>query len=474
MTRVVEAISTLHDLVTTPPVSRLADAFSAAGYELALVGGPVRDAFLGRPVNDLDFTTSASPEQIEKVVAPLAEAVWDVGRAFGTIAAKIDDRVVEITTYRADSYDGITRKPTVEFGDTLDGDLHRRDFTMNAMALRIPDEVLVDPCGGLDDLLASRLTTPSAPEVSFGDDPLRMLRAVRFVSQIGVGIAPETWEAMVSMAPKIEQISAERVRDELSRLLQTNQPRAGVDALVQSGLATFVLPELAALRDESDEHGRHKDIYEHSLTVLDQAIALEKERWGNDSADVVMRLAALLHDIGKPNTKKIEGGHVTFYHHDVVGAKLAKKRLTALRFDQDTVNRVARLIELHLRFFGYSDQAWSDSAVRRYVRDGGAELEHLHILTRADVTTRNQKKAARLQGAYDELEERIAVLREQEELDSMRPELDGEEIMATLNLRPGPSVGKAYRFLLDLRLDEGIVGKEEATARLRAWWNDQS
>ena len=474
MTRVVEAITTLHNLVTVPPVSTLADAFSASGFELALVGGPVRDAFLGRPVNDLDFTTSASPEQIEKIVAPLAEAVWDVGRAFGTIAAKIDDRVVEITTYRADSYDGVTRKPTVEFGDTLDGDLHRRDFTMNAMALRIPDEVLVDPCGGLDDLLASRLKTPSAPEVSFGDDPLRMLRAVRFVSQIGVGIAPDTWEAMVSMAPKIDQISAERVRDELSRLLLTDHPRAGIDALVQSGLASHVLPELAALRDETDEHGRHKDIYEHSLTVLDQAIALEKDRFGEDSPDLVMRLAALLHDIGKPKTKKIEGGQVTFHHHDVVGAKLAKKRLTALRFDQDTVNKVARLIELHLRFFGYSDQAWSDSAVRRYVRDADAELNHLHVLTRADVTTRNQKKAARLQGAYDELEQRIAQLREQEELDQMRPELDGEEIMAALQLQPGPQVGKAYRFLLDLRLDEGMVGKEEATARLLAWWGDQS
>ena len=474
MTRVVEAITTLHDLVTKPPVSRLAEAFSAAGYELALVGGPVRDAFLGRPVNDLDFTTSASPDQIEKVVSPLAEAVWDVGRAFGTIAAKIDDHVVEITTYRADSYDGVTRKPTVEFGDTLDGDLHRRDFTMNAMALRIPEEVLVDPCGGLDDLLAGRLKTPSAPEVSFGDDPLRMLRAVRFVSQIGVGIAPDTWTAMVAMAPKIDQISAERVRDELTRLLQTDHPRAGIDALVRSGLAHHVVPELSALEDETDEHGRHKDIYEHSLTVLDQAIALEKDRWGKDSADVVMRLSALFHDIGKPKTKKIEGGQVTFYHHDVVGAKLAKKRLTALRFDQDTVNRVARLIELHLRFFGYSDQAWSDSAVRRYVRDGGAELEHLHILTRADVTTRNQKKAARLQGAYDELEQRIAVLREQEELDAMRPELDGEEIMAALGLEPGPQVGKAYRFLLDLRLDDGIVGKEEATARLRQWWSSQA
>jgi poly(A) polymerase len=474
MTRVVEAITTLHELVTAPPVSRLAEAFSAAGFELALVGGPVRDAFLGRSVNDLDFTTSASPEQIEKIVAPLAEAMWDVGRAFGTIAAKIDERVVEITTYRADSYDGVTRKPTVEFGDTLEGDLHRRDFTMNAMALRIPEEVLVDPCGGLDDLLASRLKTPSAPEVSFGDDPLRMLRAARFVAQIGVGISPETWEAMVSMAPKIDQISAERVRDELARLLNTDHPRAGIEALVQSGLANHVLPELSALTDHTDEHGRHKDIYEHSLTVLDQAIALEKERWGHDSSDLVMRLAALLHDIGKPKTKKIEGSQVTFHHHDVVGAKLAKKRLTALRFDQDTVNRVARLIELHLRFFGYSDQAWSDSAVRRYVRDGGAELEYLHILTRADVTTRNQKKAARLQGAYDELENRIALLREQEELDAMRPELDGEEIMSALNIGPGPQVGKAYRFLLDLRLDEGIVGKEEATARLRSWWTNQS
>lgn len=474
MTRVVEAITTLHNLVTAPPVSRLAEAFSRAGFELALVGGPVRDAFLGRSVNDLDFTTSASPDQIEKVVAPLAEAIWDVGRAFGTIAAKVDGHVVEITTYRADSYDGLTRKPTVEFGDTLDGDLHRRDFTMNAMALRIPEEVLVDPCGGLDDLLASRLKTPSAPEVSFGDDPLRMLRAVRFVSQIGVGISPDTWEAMVSMAPKIGQISAERVRDELSRLLLTDHPRAGIEALVHSGLADFVLPELSALTDERDEHGRHKDIYEHSLTVLDQAIELEKARWGAESADLVMRLSALLHDIGKPKTKKIEGGQVTFHHHDVVGAKLAKKRLTALRFDQDTVNRVSKLVELHLRFFGYSDQSWSDSAVRRYVRDGGQELEHLHILTRADVTTRNQKKAARLQGAYDELESRIAELREQEELDAMRPELDGEEIMAALSLRPGPQVGKAYRFLLDLRLDEGVVGKDEATARLIQWWSEQS
>lgn len=471
MTRVVDAITTLHELVTRSPVSQLAHAFQEAGFELALVGGPVRDAFLGRVINDVDFTTSATPEQIEKIVAPLADAVWDVGRDFGTIAAKVDGHIVEITTYRADSYDGVTRKPTVEFGDSLDGDLHRRDFTMNAMALRVPEEVLVDPCGGLEDLLAGRLATPSSPEVSFGDDPLRMLRAARFVSQIGVGISPDTWEAMVSMAEKITHISAERIRDEVSKLLLTEQPRAGIEALVRSGLADHVLPEVAALVQEKDEHGRHKDVYEHSLTVLDQAIELEKIRWGPHSADVVMRLAALLHDIGKPKTKRIEGGQVTFHHHDVVGAKLAQKRLRELRFDSDTISRVARLIELHLRFFGYSDQAWSDSAVRRYVRDAGEELEYLHILTRADVTTRNQKKAARLQGAYDELESRIAALREREQLDAMRPELDGEEIMAVLGISPGPAVGRAYRFLLDLRLDEGIVGKEDAAARLREWWS---
>jgi poly(A) polymerase len=475
MTRVVEAIKTLHELVSQPPVSTLATAFQEAGFEFALVGGPVRDAFLGRPVNDLDFTTSARPDQIERIVRPLAEAVWDVGRQFGTIAAKIDGLDIEITTFRADSYDGQTRKPTVEFGDTLEGDLHRRDFTMNAMALRIPDEVLVDPCGGLDDLLAGRLHTPSSPQVSFGDDPLRMLRAVRFVSQIGAGISEETWDAMVQMAGKITNISAERIRDELSRLLLTETPRAGVDALVRSGLAGYVLPELAALKDEKDEHGRHKDVYEHSLTVLDQAIALEKERWGEESENLVMRLAALLHDIGKPKTKRIEdGGKVSFHHHDVVGAKLVTKRLKELRFDSDTINQVAKLIELHLRFFGYSEQAWSDSAVRRYVRDAGPQLEHLHILTRADVTTRNQKKATRLQTAYDDLEARISELREREQLDSMRPDLDGEEIMAILGLSPGPQVGKAYRFLLEIRLDEGVIGPEEAANRLRVWWAEQS
>jgi len=474
MTRVAEAIDTLQGVVGRPPVSTLAEAFAAAGYELALVGGPVRDAFLGRAVNDLDFTTSATPDQIEQLVRPIADAVWDVGREFGTIAAKLGDATVEITTYRADSYDGKTRKPTVEFGTNLDDDLVRRDFTVNAMALRVPGAVLVDPYGGLDDLLARRLRTPSAPEVSFSDDPLRMLRACRFVSQLGATLDVPTAAALADMAEKITTISAERVRDELSKLLLTDSPRAGLEVLVDSGLAAHVLPELALLREERDEHRRHKDVYQHSLTVLDQAIDLEKSRHPGEPPNLVNRLAALLHDIGKPVTKKFEGGQVTFHHHDVVGAKMAKKRLKALRFDNNTVDRVARLIELHLRFFGYADQGWSDSAVRRYVRDAGDELELLHILTRADVTTRNQQKADRLAFAYDDLEQRIAELQEQEQLDAMRPDLDGEHIMAILGIPPGRDVGAAYRFLLEMRMDEGPLGEKEATKRLLQWWSERS
>ena len=474
MTRVAEAIDTLQGVVGRPPVSTLAEAFAAAGYELALVGGPVRDAFLGRAVNDLDFTTSATPDQIEQLVRPIADAVWDVGREFGTIAAKLGDATVEITTYRADSYDGKTRKPTVEFGTNLDDDLVRRDFTVNAMALRVPGAVLVDPYGGLDDLLARRLRTPSAPEVSFSDDPLRMLRACRFVSQLGATLDVPTAAALADMAEKITTISAERVRDELYKLLLTDSPRAGLEVLVDSGLAAHVLPELALLREERDEHRRHKDVYQHSLTVLDQAIDLEKSRHPGEPPNLVNRLAALLHDIGKPVTKKFEGGQVTFHHHDVVGAKMAKKRLKALRFDNNTVDRVARLIELHLRFFGYADQGWSDSAVRRYVRDAGDELELLHILTRADVTTRNQQKADRLAFAYDDLEQRIAELQEQEQLDAMRPDLDGEHIMAILGIPPGRDVGAAYRFLLEMRMDEGPLGEKEATKRLLQWWSERS
>lgn len=471
MSSVAKAVETLRLVTSEEPIKGLAEAFEKGGFELAMVGGPVRDAFLGRPVHDLDFTTSATPEQIEKLVKPLADAVWDVGRAFGTIAAQLGEHTVEITTYRADSYDGSSRKPDVVFGTSLDEDLLRRDFTMNAMALTLPEVRLVDPCNGLEDLLAGVLRTPSKPEMSFQDDPLRMMRGARFTSQLGASIHPETMEAMTALAPRIAGISAERVREELTRLVATDAPRAGLEVLVETGIADIVLPELPALRLESDEHAHHKDVYQHTLTVLDQAIDEEKRRFPGQAPDVVLRMAALLHDIGKPATRRFEGGGVvTFYHHDVVGAKLAKKRLKALRFDNHTIDSVAKLIELHLRFFGYSEQAWSDSAVRRYVRDAGDELDRLHILVRADVTTRNKRKAERLSFAYDDLEARIAVLAEQEELQAIRPELDGEAIMAVLGLKPGREVGQAYQFLLELRLDEGEIGREEATRRLLEWW----
>jgi len=474
MSSVAKAVEILRLVTSEEPIKGLAQAFADAGFELALVGGPVRDAFLGRPVHDLDFTTSATPAQTEKIVKPLAQATWDVGRAFGTIAAQVGQHTVEITTYRADTYDGSTRKPDVVFGTSLEEDLHRRDFTMNAMALTLPEAKLVDPCSGLEDLLAGVLRTPIEPEISFQDDPLRMMRGARFVSQLGATIHPDTMAAMVTLAPRIDDISAERVREELTRLLATDNPRAGLEVLVESGIAERVLPELPALRLESDEHAHHKDVYQHTLTVLEQAIEEEKRRFPDQSADVALRVAALLHDIGKPATRRFEaGGVVTFYHHDVVGAKLAKKRLKALRFDNQTIDSVAKLVELHLRFFGYSEQAWTDAAVRRYVRDAGEELERLHILVRADVTTRNKRKADRLSFAYDDLEARIAVLAEQEELQAIRPELDGEQIMSILGLKPGRDVGEAYQFLLELRLDEGEIGVDEATTRLRAWWDNR-
>lgn len=466
------AIAQLGSLAATPHVARLSRAFADAGRELALVGGSVRDAFLGAALNDLDFTTDADPDAILAIVAPIADAHWDVGRAFGTIGATIGGHTVEITTYRTDAYDGATRKPVVEFGDSLEGDLVRRDFTVNAMALRLPQLVLVDPSGGIEDLLARRLRTPGAPETSFGDDPLRMMRAARFTSQLGFTVTGEVAGAMTDLAERISIISAERVRDELSRLLCTDAPREGLELLVGTGLAALVLPELPALQLQVDEHHHHKDVYEHSLTVLDQAIELERERRTDADAapDLILRLAALLHDIGKPATKRVEpGGVVTFHHHDVVGAKLAAKRLRELRFDKETITSVSRLIELHLRFFGYTEGAWTDSAVRRYVRDAGPLLERLHILTRADVTTRNRRKADRLSFAYDDLEARVTELGEQEELAAIRPDLDGEQIMEILGLAPGREVGEAYRFLLELRLSEGPLGPAEATQRLRAW-----
>ena len=431
----------------------------------------MRDALLGRTTNDLDFTTNARPDDILRIVKPVSSAQWDIGREFGTIGARVRGEQVEITTYRADEYDGTTRKPVVAFGDDLDGDLARRDFTVNAMALRLPGPALVDPSGGVEDLLAGILRTPVDPGISFGDDPLRMLRAARFSAQLGFDVDPATVAAMVDRADTLSIVSPERIQGELVKLLQADDSVRGIRLLVETGLMAKFLPEVPALRLEIDEHHHHKDVYEHSLTVLRQAIELERERHPDAAPDVPLRLAALLHDIGKPATRRLEdGGGVSFHHHDLKGARLARKRLQALRFDSDTIGSVTTLIELHLRFFGYAEGAWSDSAVRRYVRDAGDELERLHILTRADVTTRNKRKAARLRSAYDDIERRIDELAEQEQLQSMRPALDGNRIQEILGIPPGPTVGEAYRFLLDVRLDEGVVDEAEAEQRLRAWW----
>jgi poly(A) polymerase len=457
------------ELDANPFLTELGELFAAAGHELSVVGGPVRDAVLGRPGNDWDFATSARPDDIERIAKGWADAIWDVGREFGTIGLRKADHQLEITTYRSDAYDLASRKPEVKFGDTLDGDLSRRDFSVNAMAIRLPSREFVDLFGGLADIDDHLLRTPVTPEQSFSDDPLRMMRAARFVSQLGFSAAPEVVAAMTAMAERLEIVSAERVRDELDKLVTGADPVAGLRLLVDTGLAAQMLPELPALILERDEHHRHKDVYEHSLIVLEQAIALEDRL--ESAPDLVIRLAALLHDIGKPRTRRFaDGGTVTFHHHDVVGAKLVRKRLRALRYSNDLIDQVATLVELHLRFHGYGSGEWTDSAVRRYVRDAGDQLERLHILTRADCTTRNQKKALRLQRTYDELEERIAVLAEQEELGSIRPDLDGAQIMAILGIPPGPEVGEAYRFLLDLRMDRGPLSEADATEALQAFW----
>lgn len=460
-------------LAGNPFLAELGVLFADNDKELAIVGGPVRDAVLGRPGNDWDFATSAVPDEIEAIVATWADAVWDVGREFGTIGLRKGEHELEITTYRSDAYDAASRKPLVRFGDRLDGDLSRRDFAVNAMAIRLPSMEFVDLFGGLDDLDALKLRTPVTPEQSFSDDPLRMMRAARFVAQLGFDAAPEVVAAMTDMAGRIDIVSAERVRDELNKLLLGGDPVEGLRLLVDTGLAAEVLPELPALILERDEHHRHKDVYEHSLTVLEQAIALEGRL--ETRPDLVIRLAALLHDIGKPKTRRfVDGGAVTFHHHDVVGAKLVRKRMRALRYSNDLIDQVAKLVELHLRFHGYGSGEWTDSAVRRYVRDAGDQLERLHILTRADCTTRNQKKALRLSRTYDELERRIAVLAEAEELGAIRPDLDGGQIMAILGIGPGPEVGEAYRFLLDLRMDRGPLSEADATEALKSFWAARS
>ena len=453
-----------------PITDSLAAAFKEAGFTLALVGGPVRDAILGRLGNDLDFTTSARPDATKKILSSWGDAVWDTGAAFGTIAAKKGDVTVEITTYRSDVYDPDSRKPDVDFGDSITGDLGRRDFTVNAMALELTttEPEFIDPFDGIADLASRVLRTPGRATDSFSDDPLRMLRAARFMSQLDFTVDPEVVEAMTTMADRISIISAERVRDELTKTIMSARPRLGLSLLVETGLAAKVLPELPLLKLEIDEHHHHKDVYEHTLTVLEQAIAQE-ERLGGPN--LVIRLAALLHDIGKPKTRElIPGGGVSFHHHEVVGARMAKARLKALRFDNHTIDDVYTLVFLHLRFHGYGSGEWTDSAVRRYVRDADHLLDHLHVLTRADCTTRNAKKAAMLAATYDSLEARITVLQEEEELNKIRPDLDGNQIMEILGVKPSPLIGKAYAHLLELRLDRGPLGEDVARQELLAWW----
>ena len=473
----------VRELLRVAPVAgELGERFAGAGFALHLVGGSVRDALLGRLGDDLDFTTDARPEQVQELLEGWAEASWDTGIAFGTVGAQRRGFRIEITTYRAEAYDRSSRNPVVRYGDSLEDDLVRRDFAVNAMAIALPDwraaDAFVDPYGGLDDLAGQRLRTPGRPEDSFGDDPLRMLRAARFASQLGFTVAPEVVAAMGEMADRLEIVSVERVADELSKLLLGRFPRAGLELLVDTGLADRVLPELPALRLEIDEWHQHKDVYDHTLQVLERAIALEQ-----DGPDLVLRLAALLHDIGKPRTRRKEpGGGVSFHHHEVVGASMVRRRLKALRYPKDVVAAVALLTELHLRFHGYrvggpgggqqkatGASPWTDSAVRRYVTDAGDQLTRLHQLVRSDCTTRNRRRAAALAAAYDDLEARIARLAEQEELGRIRPDLSGDEIMALLGVPQGPVVGKAYRHLLELRMERGPLPREQAEQELLAW-----
>jgi poly(A) polymerase len=488
----VELLAAVRALQPHAPVLReLGELFAEAGHELYLVGGSVRDALLDRlAVADLDFTTDARPERVQRIVRGWADGLWDTGIEFGTIGATKGTQRVEITTFRADSYDQVSRNPRVRFGDTLEGDLVRRDFTVNAIAVRIDPKApgalgeFCDPLSGLAALRAGVLDTPAAPEVSFGDDPLRMLRAARFVSQLGFTVAPRVREAMERMASELGRITAERVAAELDKLMLGADPLAGIDLMVQTGLGGVVLPEIGAMRMAIDEHHQHKDVYQHSLTVLAQAIDLEEPRGQERSdsgeetggPDLVLRWAALLHDIGKPGTRRHEAdGGVSFHHHEVVGAKMTRKRMRALKYSKQMVDDVSQLVYLHLRFHGYADAdgagKWTDSAVRRYVTDAGPLLDKLHKLVRADCTTRNKRRAARLQANYDSLEQRITELAAQEDLQRVRPDLDGNEIMKLLGIPAGPEVGQAWRYLKELRLDRGPLDHDEAVAELQKWWN---
>jgi poly(A) polymerase len=458
----------------SPLADELAERFARAGHRLYLVGGSVRDALLGRRSGDLDFTTDARPDRVLKIVSEWGDAVWDVGIAFGTVGVTKKGMQLEITTFRADSYDRVGRNPEVTFGDSIEGDLLRRDFTVNAMAVELATKTFIDPHDGLGALREKVLDTPATPQESFADDPLRMLRAARFAAQLGFTAAPRVVDAMASMANEIDRITAERVQAELSKLLLADDPRPGIELLVDTGLADRVLPEVPGMRLAIDEHHQHKDVYQHSLTVLAQAIDLEKSHEPTSEPDLILRLAALLHDAGKPATREFQpGGGVSFHHHEVVGARMARKRLRALKFSKEIIDDVSQLVFLHLRFHGYGKGEWTDSAVRRYVTDAGPLLTRLHKLVRADCTTRNRRKAAALQATYDDLEARIAALKAKEDLDRVRPDLNGEEIMELLGIKPGPDVGKAWKFLKELRLDRGPLEHDDAVAELKKWAAEQ-
>lgn len=464
-----------------PEAIELGRLFAKEGYELALVGGPVRDLLLHRTSHDLDFCTSARPEQFEHILRGWGhDGFWDMGRKFGTLGAvrrrKDGSEVrVEVTTYRSDVYDPDSRKPEVRYGDSLKGDLSRRDFTVNAMALRVPDLEFVDPFAGAGDLSKGVLRTPVDPRQSFDDDPLRMMRAVRFVAQLGFHIEPETAQSLTQMVGRISIVSPERVRDELDKTLLSDRPRAGIEALVDSGLADIVFPEIPALKLEIDDHHRHKDVFEHTMIVLERAVALETGPSGPVPApDLTLRLAALLHDVGKPRTRRFEpGGKVSFHHHDIVGAKMTRKRMRALHYDHHMIDDVSELVNLHLRFHGYIDEPWTDSAVRRYVKDSGRLYERLNRLTRADATTQNKHKALQFSSAMDEMEQRVRELKEKEDFDAIRPDVDGTEIIDVLGIKPGPMVGKAYRHMLEYRLDNGPTPHDTAVEELKRWYADQ-
>jgi len=446
-------------------VRPLAARFDEAGHRVYLVGGIVRDLVLGRPLDgDIDLTTDAHPDETMRVVQGWADAVWDQGARFGTIGLKKGEVTFEVTTHRAEAYAADSRKPDVSFATDVEADLSRRDFTVNAMGLRVTaaageEPELIDPFGGVTDLAAGVLRTPLSPEVSFTDDPLRMLRAARFIAGYGLQPEPELLAAVRRYVGRLEIVSAERIRDELCKLLVVEQPTAGLWFLVDTGIADIVLPELPAMRLEQDPIHRHKDVLAHTIAVV-----------AKTKPNLIVRMAALLHDVGKPKTRSIGPKGVSFHHHEVVGARMARERLKALRFPNDQVEAITQLVYLHLRFHGYSDEVWSDAAVRRYVRDAGDLLDELNELTRCDSTTRNVRRAKMLADRMDALEERIAELQAEEELKAIRPDLDGQQVMAHLGLSPGREVGEALSMLLEARLEEGPLGEEEAYRRLDAWW----